>query len=88
MPAPTKALDEEEAAYLEGVRQREETRERRRAQEEERELAAFGAYICFHSVIVHFNSIQSLCASDLFHISIPPDSLTHTYTTSHRPREP
>lgn len=39
--APPKALDEEEASYLDGILEQEKARERRRAEEEERELAAF-----------------------------------------------
>lgn len=40
--AGPKALDEDEVAYLESVAEREKNKERRRAEEEEREMAAFG----------------------------------------------
>eukprot|EP00624_Nannochloropsis_granulata_P000475 evm.model.NODE_11811_length_10454_cov_19.500383.4 len=39
--APPKALDEGEASYLQGILEQEKMRDRRRAEEEERELAAF-----------------------------------------------
>ncbi|GAB5031277.1 Hypothetical protein NocV09_00501450 [Nannochloropsis oceanica] len=39
--APPKALDEAEASYLQGILEQEKMRDRRRAEEEERELAAF-----------------------------------------------
>lgn len=85
--APPKALDEEEVAYLDSVRQREESRDRRRAEEEERELAAFGA--CVRVCALLRCPVSGCLALDFPILSeqAPPTPQKNTHH-SHRPRQP